>query len=117
MRKIQFIISRFFYRKKIIIVFSHNLGKKFFRGGGFKPEFSFHQNILFGDLTHNSYLINYHYQTPRTGYFETGLVINKLLDLKTIALGAGVFCNYGKYADVNFKNNFTFLWNFSLPIE
>jgi len=110
-------INSFVSDSYFAIFLKHNLGKKFFRGGNFKPEFSIHQNILYGDLTHNSYLMKYNYQTPRSGYFETGLVINKLLDLKTIALGAGVFCNYGKYADINFKNNFTFLWNFSLPID
>jgi hypothetical protein len=110
-------INSFVSDSYFAIFLKHNLGKKFFRGGNFKPEFSIHQNILYGDLTHNSYLMKYNYQAPRSGYFETGLVINKLVDLKTIALGAGVFCNYGKYADINFKNNFTFLWNFSLPIE
>lgn len=95
----------------------HNFGKRFFKGPKFKPEFSLHQNILYGDLRFNSYLTRFNYKTPRSGYFETGLMINKLLDLKTIALGVGVFCNYGKYADLDFKNNFTFLWNFSLPID
>jgi hypothetical protein len=83
----------------------------------FKPEISLHQNILYGDLKYNNYLYQYRYKTPKSGYFETGLMINKLLDLKTSAFGVGVFCNYGKYADINFKNNFTFLWNISLPIE
>lgn len=110
-------INSFVSDSYFAIFIKHNFEKKFFKGSKFKPEFSIHQNILYGDLTYNSYLVQYNYQAPRTGYFETGLVINKLVDLKTIALGAGVFCNYGKYADINFKNNFTFLWNFSLPIE
>ncbi len=110
-------INSFVSDSYFAIFLKHNFEKKFFKGSKFKPEFSIHQNILYGDLTHNSYLVKYNYQAPRSGYFETGLMVNKLLDLKTIAFGVGAFYNYGKYADSNFKNNFTFLWNFSLPIE
>ncbi|MEI6348408.1 MAG: DUF5686 family protein [Bacteroidota bacterium] len=110
-------INSFVSDRYLSVFLKHNFGKRFLQSRRFKPEISLHQNILYGDLKYNNYLYQYRYKTPKSGYFETGLMINKLLDLKTSAFGVGVFCNYGKYADINFKNNFTFLWNISLPIE
>jgi hypothetical protein len=110
-------INSFVSDSYIALYAKHNFGKRFFTSKHFNPEFSLHQHILYGDLRYNNYLYLYRYNTPKSGYYESGLMINKILDMKTLAFGIGVFCNYGKYADVNFKNNFTFLWNFSLPIE
>lgn len=110
-------INSFVADRYVAIFLKHNFGKKFFTGNRFKPELSLHQNVIFGDLKHNGYLLNYSYKTPKSGYIESGLMINKLLDFKTTALGVGVFYNYGSYSDPHVKNNFTFLWNFSLPIE
>lgn len=101
----------------VSLFLKHSFRKRPFVFKKFKPEFLIHQNIMYGDLKYNDYLYHYNYKTPKSGYFESGIMMNKVLDLKTSAFGFGLFCNYGTYADLNFKNNFTLLWNFSLPIN
>lgn len=110
-------INSFVSDRYFALFLKHNFGKSKFFYKQFKPELSILLNVLYGDLNHNQYLEKYHYQTPKNGYFESGILINKIIDLKTISLGAGTFYNFGYYASPITKDNFTFLWSFSLPIE
>lgn len=110
-------INSFVSDRYVAVYLKHNFEKSKFFYKQFKPELSVVLNAMYGDLKHNEYLTSYYYQTPEYGYFETGLLLNKIIDLKTMTLGAGVFYNFGHYSDPMVKKNFTYLWSFSLPIE
>jgi hypothetical protein len=110
-------INAFVSDQYTALFLKHNFGKSKFQYKQFKPELSLHHNLLFGGLAKNGYLTNFNYKTPEFGYFEVGAMVNKILDLPTMSIGAGVFYNYGHYADLNEKKNFTFLWSFALPLE
>ena len=82
----------------------HDFGYLLFKGKKwFHPEFALSQNIGFGWLDHpERYLyVNFSkepYKTMNLGYYESGLLINKLVDLKLYTIGIGGFYRWGPYS-------------------
>ncbi len=100
MRTNEFLSDRF-----AALFFSHNFGKLLFRKGKFEPEFVLATNIAFGNLDkpllHNGITFN----TLEHGFYESGLMINNLLNLPGLHLGLGVYYRYGPYGfDQEWKN-------------
>ena len=76
----------------------------------FHPEFAIAQNIGFGWLDHKE---RYAYQDPpakemNLGYYESGLLINDILDLKLYTIGIGAFYRWGPYGLDNVGDNFAY---------
>ena len=84
----------------------------FFKGKKwFHPEFALSQNIGFGWLDHPEHYcyVNFSqepYKTMNLGYYESGLLINKLIDLKLYTIGIGGFYRWGPYSLNNTWDNF-----------
>lgn len=110
-------VNQFISDQYATLFIKHNFGKSKLSYKKFAPEVSLYHNLIFGNVVHNDYLLKFDYQTPKFGYFEVGTMVNKIIDLPTMSLGAGVFYNYGHYADINEENNFTFRWSLILPLE
>ncbi len=110
-------VNQFVMDQYATLSIKHNFGKSKLSYKMFTPELSLYHNLIFGDLMHNDYLLKINYETPKFGYFEVGAMVNKLLDLKTMSLGVGLFYNYGHYASINENNNFTYRWSLTLPLE
>lgn len=88
------------------IYLSHNFGKLLFRTRRFEPEFVIATHVGFGRL------VNQHpehhcieLQGFEKGYFESGLLINNMLNLQFFNLGLGAFYRYGPYALEGFRKN------------
>lgn len=80
-------------------------GKKWFH-----PEPAISQNIGFGWLEHKE---RYLYSTDNLremnlGYYETGLLINNLVNLKVYTIGIGAFYRWGPYSFDNVGDNFAY---------
>lgn len=80
-------------------------GKKWFH-----PEPAISQNIGFGWLDHPE---RYAYSTDQLrqmnlGYYETGLLINNLVNLKVYTIGIGAFYRWGPYSFDNVGDNFAY---------
>lgn len=88
------------------IYLSHNFGKLLFRTRRFEPEFVIATHAGFGRLVnqqpeHHSIEL----QGFEKGYFESGLLINNMLNLQFFNVGLGAFYRYGPYALEGFRKN------------
>ncbi len=114
MRMNEFVSSRY-----AALYFTHNFGKLLLRTNGFEPEFLIATNIGWGDLdgqllsNHKGVSVN----TMDKGYYESGLLINNLLDLKMYNLGLGAFYRYGPYSFDETMDNFAFKISIVFPMN
>lgn len=108
MRMNEFISDRF-----VNIFLKQDFGKLIWRSkiSKWQPEIAIAQNISFGDISANTMHItppNITFKAPTKGYYETGLLINKLLPNGFMAYGFGVFYRYGAYSFPDFKDNIAY---------
>jgi len=94
-------MNEFLSNKYTALYLQHDFGKLLWKGGFIEPEFALSTNVAFGwlDFTENHYNIDY--KTMEHGFYESGLLVNNLLNLRIYSLGLGVFYRYGPYT---FKN-------------
>lgn len=80
-------------------------GKKWFH-----PEFAISQNIGFGFLEHKERYAYFQENTREMnlGYYETGLLINNLVNLRLYTIGIGAFYRWGPYSFDNIRDNFAY---------
>ncbi len=84
---------------------SHNFGTLLFRSKYFKPEPELVTNLGIGLLSHPENHLKEDIQTFSKGYFESGLVLNRILRLGVTDLGLAWFYRYGPYALPTFNEN------------
>lgn len=100
MRSNEFLSNRF-----TALFFSHSFGKLLFRKGKFEPEFVVATNIAFGQLSDPLPHKGITFNTLDHGFYESGLMLNNLLNLPGLHLGLGVYYRYGPYGfDQEWKN-------------
>jgi len=98
-----------FYSDSYFSLFlTHNFKNLLFSFGNYKPELMLITNIAFGSLSDpgNHYQIKFN--TLEKGYYESGIVIRKLLNLQIYDLGAGVLYRYGPYGFNTPADNFAY---------
>ncbi len=101
--------NEFLSSKYASLYLYHDFGYLLFKGKKwFHPEFALSQNIGFGWLDHKE---DYDYISidPREmnlGYYESGLLINNLINLKIYTIGIGAFYRWGAYSFDNVGDNF-----------
>ena len=108
MRMNEFVTDRF-----VNIFLKQDFGKLLWRSktGQWQPEFAIAQNICYGDISLNSLHVlpvGYSIKSPNKGYYETGLLINKILPDGFMAIGFGVYYRYGAYGFTETKDNFAY---------
>ena len=74
----------------------------------FNPGFTVITNIAWGDLNNGN---NYNIKDLSKGYYESGLIIDKLND--GLDIGIGIFYRYGPYSFDNIKDNFVYKFSTS----
>jgi hypothetical protein len=105
-------MNEFLSSKYASLYLYHDFGYLLFKGKKwFHPEFALSQNIGFGWLDHPERyryinLLQEPYKTMDLGYYESGLLINKLIDLKLYIIGIGAFYRWGPYSMNNTWDNF-----------
>lgn len=70
----------------------------------FQPQLSIHHAIGYGTMKNR----NYHspvFQTMDKGYYEGGLILDKIYVSGFSAIGLGLFTNYGAYSQPRFEKN------------
>jgi len=106
-----------FYSDRYVALFlSHNFGKLLFDFKKWHPELMLVTNIAFGDMSHPKDHLNIDYKTLEKGYYESGLIIRKIVDFQIYDLGVGVLYRYGPYGFDHVADNFayklTLIYNF-----
>lgn len=109
-------MNEFLSNKYIALYLTHNFGKLLYQTNKFKPEFAIATNIGFGFLDFDQSHYNINYKTMEHGYYESGLQINNLLNLRIYNLGIACYYRYGPYGFNNGWENvaakFTLNFNF-----
>ena len=77
---------------------NHSFGNLLFKTGKFNPELNLITNLTFGSMNHQQNHHNITYKTLERGYYESGFVIRKLLNLQIYDLGVGALYRYGSYS-------------------
>jgi len=96
----------------------HDFGHLLLKGRKwFHPEFAIAQNIGFGWLDNKDH---YAFQTPppremNLGYYESGLLINNIVNLKLYTIGLGAFYRWGPYGLDNVGDNFAYKVSIIFP--
>ncbi len=96
----------------------HDFGHLLLKGRKwFHPEFAIAQNIGFGWLDNKDH---YAFQTPppremNLGYYESGLLINNIVNLKLYTIGLGAFYRWGPYGFDNVGDNFAYKVSIIFP--
>ena len=85
--------------------FSHNFGKLLFTSRHFNPEPELVTNMGFGSLSHPENHLKQAIKSYEKGYFESGLVINKIIRLGLVDVGFAGFYRYGTYTLPTAKEN------------
>ncbi len=73
-----------------------------------KPRLLLITDMTFGTLSHPRYHRNDNFNTLEKGYYESGIVIRRLLNLQFTDLGLGVLYRYGPYRLPAVKDNFAY---------
>ena len=111
MRMNEFLSDRFFY-----IFFRQNFGKLLFKTKRFQPEVEFVTNFGIGRLQNPEPHRGINFKTMEKGYYESGIIINNILNQFFLGYGIGVFYRYGPYHLQKPIDNFAFKLSLSLNI-
>ncbi|MDD4602655.1 MAG: DUF5686 family protein [Bacteroidales bacterium] len=110
--------NEFLSNKYASIYLYHDFGYLLFKGKKwFHPEFALSQNIGFGWLDHKERYI-YNTIQPKEmqlGYYESGLLINNLINLQIYTIGIGAFYRWGPYSFDNVGDNFAYKISIIFP--
>ena len=101
--------NEFLSDKYVSLFLSHNFGKLLFKEGKlFNPQFMLVTNIAFGSLDHPENHHNFDFNTLEKGYYESGILIRKMLDFSVYDIGIGVLYRYGPYGFDEVSKNFAY---------
>jgi hypothetical protein len=101
-------MNEFLSNRYVAVYFSHNFGKLLFHIKRFSPEFVFTTNVGFGALNNKNKHFNVDFNTMDKGYYESGILINNILNLRLFSIGLGACYRYGPYSLDKTIDNFAF---------
>ncbi len=101
MRMSEFVADRF-----AAVFITHNFGKLLFRSRHFNPEPALALNMGCGSLRHPENHTGIGIRSYEKGYFESGLLINNILNMGFAGFGIGSFYRFGPYAFPAWNDNF-----------
>ncbi len=106
-------MNEFLSDRYIFLFYNHNFGKLLWRTPKFSPEFVVATLAGFGWLNHPEVHQNITFKTMEKGYFESGMLINNLLNMSNLYnLGVGAFYRYGANHLPKISDNFA--WKFTI---
>jgi len=108
-------MNEFASDRYLAFYFHHSFGKLLVRTKYFEPEIAIATHITIGDLQHPEYHSNYTFKTMEKGYYESGLMLNKLISIGVTNMGFGAFYRYGPYAYKNVNDNISLKFSLVMP--
>lgn len=109
-------MNEFLSDRYVALYFTHNFGNLLKRWEKFQPEFLISTNATFGWLKYDENHLNINYKTLEKGYYESGFLINNLLNLRIYSLGVGAFYRWGPYSYPLFKDNIALKVSITFPL-
>jgi len=109
-------MNEFLANKYAFLFYTHNFGNLIWRGKKFSPEFAIATNAGIGTLDHPEYHKGIDVKIMDKGYFESGILVNKLLNvLGVYTIGVGAFYRYGYYQLPKVADNFAYKISIVFP--
>jgi hypothetical protein len=108
--------NEFLMDSYLAFYFSHNFGPLFRVKKIMRPELSLMHNLGFGWLREPERHTGIPFKTMKHGFFEAGIVLDNVLVISNMGLGAGVFYRYGSTASGNPQENFYFKMAISIAL-
>lgn len=109
-------MNEFLSDRYLALYFTHDFGKLLKRWKKFSPELAITTNAAFGWLKYDENHLGINYKTMEKGYYESGLLINNLLNLRVYSLGLGAVYRWGPYSYPMFKDNIAVKVSLTFPI-
>ena len=100
-------INEFICDRFVVMFFSHNFGK-LFKTKYFSPDFIFETNVGWGDISDVHQYQGVELKSMSDGYYESGLVIDKIFKLGISNFGFGAYYRYGPNAFDKIADNFAY---------
>jgi hypothetical protein len=97
----------FFSSEYIHFHFRHSFGSLLLKMKKFSPEIIVVSSLGFGSLSYAGSHAGESFKTMEKGYYESGLVINKILNLNYTTFGIGTFYRYGAYQHPKQSDNYS----------
>lgn len=91
-------MNEFLSDRYVALYFTHNFGKLLSFSKKFQPEFVIATNVGFGSLAYTDKHYDLAYKTMEKGYYESGFLLNNLVNLYLYNIGVGFFYRYGPYS-------------------
>jgi hypothetical protein len=110
-------MNEFLSDRYAALYFTHNFGKLLKRWEKFQPELAITTNAVFGWLKYDENHLGINYKTMDKGYYESGLLINNLLNLRVYSLGVGAAYRWGPYSYPTFEENIAIKVSITFPIS
>jgi len=110
-------MNEFLSSSYLALYLYHDFGSLLFRTKKwFHPEFALAQNFGIGWLIDKErYASINNSKEMNLGYYESGLLINNLVNLKILNVGIGAFYRWGPYSFDNVGNNFAYKFSIFFP--
>lgn len=109
--------NEFLSDRYVSLFFTHDFGNLLYEGKKFKPEMMLVTNVGFGWLDKPDVHKNIGFKTMEKGYFESGIMINRLVNLFLYNIGIGATYRYGAYSHSDWEDNISIKVTLTLPIE
>jgi len=111
MRMNEFLSDHFFS-----IFFRQDFGKLLFKTKKFQPGVEFVSNFGIGKLQNPELHRGINFKTMEKGYFESGIIINNIINQFFLGYGIGIYYRYGPYQFPKSIDNFSFKLSLKLNI-
>ncbi len=102
-------MGEFYADRFLSFYFKHDFGNRLIKTKLFSPKFAIITNYGIGSLSNKAKHIT---STPLKsfdkGYYESGLLINNILNQSFLGLGFGLYYRYGTYAFLKTADNFSY---------
>ena len=109
--------NEFLSDRSLALYLTHDFGSLIFEREKFKPELVILTNIGFGWLDHPEYHQNIGFKSMEHGYFESGVLINRLINLYLYNIGIGATYRYGAYSNRLVEDNLSLKISLTFPIK
>ncbi len=108
-------MNEFLSDRYVAFYFTHNFSRLLFRSKYFQPEVAIATNLAFGTLANREVHKLVTFRTMEQGYFESGLLLNNLLNLQFTGMGFGAYYRYGSYAFTRWQDNLSLKFSLTVP--
>lgn len=106
-----------FYSNEFLFVFlRHNFGTLFPKNKYFSPELHIVTNAGWGKMSNIVSHQNVVFNTMEKGYWESGVLLHRIINTNLMSLGTGVYYRYGPYSFVKTIDNFALKATFTYTL-